>query len=319
VVSLNTASRTRYDLYRGGAQILQAGTYTNTYGEEREALSVNFSTDRINSLYQLPEGFAYDPEVFTLPNMRGYGQVPDLWVAMSLDPVLKQMVQDYIADLPENASEMVGGTLQIYGIAGVSDPYFIYQETEFEHVLMRWAGVEVVSGFFSEFAMQDMLETFLAEPFRPGTRLTGSNFDGVDDPRYFDPYRQFTTNMATRFLTQVADIAENRPAMDLFLALQTASAGGTELTQAQIDVLVDQAMTAAENQPPLPALLEHYSLLDFDFSAEAITGDVAAFIDGELQSLPLDPNDPWAGYGAWRPQVRGAVMPRIRPAPSCID
>ena len=108
--------------------------------------------------------------------------------------------------------------------------------------------------------------------------------------------------MATRFLTQVADIAENRPAMDLFLALQTASAGGTELTQAQIDVLVDQAMTAAENQPPLPALLEHYSLLDFDFSADAITGDVAAFNDGELQSLPLDPNDPWAGYGAWRPQ-----------------
>jgi hypothetical protein len=37
------------------------------------------------------------PEVFGLPNLCGYGKLPDLWVAMTLDPVLKGMVQDLMA------------------------------------------------------------------------------------------------------------------------------------------------------------------------------------------------------------------------------
>jgi hypothetical protein len=52
----------------------------------------------------LPDGFEYDPEVFTLPNLRGYGSLPDLWVAMSLDPVLKAMVQDLIASYTKRNS-----------------------------------------------------------------------------------------------------------------------------------------------------------------------------------------------------------------------
>ena len=56
-----------------------------------------------DSTTALPEGFTYDPEVFLLPNLRGYGSVPDLWVAMSLDPTLKAMVQDLVADASDRS------------------------------------------------------------------------------------------------------------------------------------------------------------------------------------------------------------------------
>jgi hypothetical protein len=49
---------------------------------------VSFWTDRVNSAFQLPQGFEYDPEVFALPNLRGYGQVADLWVVNDNVPLL---------------------------------------------------------------------------------------------------------------------------------------------------------------------------------------------------------------------------------------
>jgi hypothetical protein len=74
--------------------LLAVGSYTGTTGVGAEAIAVGFTTDQSNTRFILPDGFEYDPEVFGLPNLRGYGSLPDLWVAMSLDPVLKAMVQD---------------------------------------------------------------------------------------------------------------------------------------------------------------------------------------------------------------------------------
>jgi hypothetical protein len=83
---------------RNGNAVQAIGNYTQGTGFSAEAIAVGFNTDQSNTRYIIQEGFAYDPEVFVLPNLRGYGGVPDLWVAMSLDPVLKGMVQAQAAN-----------------------------------------------------------------------------------------------------------------------------------------------------------------------------------------------------------------------------
>lgn len=79
---------------REGNSILYTGSYELQNGARHEVAAVGFATDRTNTTYTLPSNFEYDEDVFELPNLKGYGDVPDLWVAMTLDPVLKAMVQD---------------------------------------------------------------------------------------------------------------------------------------------------------------------------------------------------------------------------------
>ena len=297
VVSIGLANTTYGHTFRNSAQILAKGSFTNAFGETREALAVSFWIDVINSEYILPEGFAYDPEVFSLPNLRGYGDVPDLWVAMSLDPTLKQMVKDFLANLPADASGLVGQAFSATHVEGTEPnltyySYAAYGMSAFEDIVARWAGIATDGNGYNTFEMQAVLEKFLGQPFKNGVRLDSENFWHVGGT-YFEPYRQFTSELASRFLTQAADIAENKPALDLFLALQNASASGTALTQAQIDTLVQQAITAAENQAPLTPLLQHYASLAYDFGADALGGDVIAFIDEEMSVLNIDAASPW--------------------------
>jgi hypothetical protein len=65
---------------RAGNRLLAVGSYTGTTGVGAEAIAVGFTTDQSNTRFILPDGFEYDPEVFGLPNLRGYGSLPDLWV-----------------------------------------------------------------------------------------------------------------------------------------------------------------------------------------------------------------------------------------------
>ena len=299
VVSIGLANTTYGHTFRNSAQILAKGSFTNAFGETREALAVSFWIDVINSEYILPEGFAYDPEVFTLPNLRGYGDVPDLWVAMSLDPTLKQMVKDFLANLLADASGLIGQAFGAIHVEGTEPnlsyySYAAYEMSGFEDIVARWAGIATDGNSYDTFEMQAVLENFLGQPFKNGVRLDSENFWHVGGT-YFEPYRQFTSELASRFLTQAAEIAENKPALDLFLALQNASASGTTLTQAQIDALVQQAITAAENQAPLSQLLQHYANLIYDFGADALGGDVIAFIDEEMSAIGIDAANPWGG------------------------
>ncbi len=66
---------------RAGNPLLAIGDYTQNNGFGAEAIAVAFRTDPSNTRFQLPAGFQYDAQVFELPNLHGYGAVPDLWIA----------------------------------------------------------------------------------------------------------------------------------------------------------------------------------------------------------------------------------------------
>jgi uncharacterized protein YcsI (UPF0317 family) len=68
------------------------GPVTNTIAE------VDLATNALESLFTPPAGFAFNSAAFALPQLVGYGTVPDLWVAMSLDPQLLADAQNLVVN-----------------------------------------------------------------------------------------------------------------------------------------------------------------------------------------------------------------------------
>jgi hypothetical protein len=144
ISTINLNARTGNLGSRAGNPLLAIGNYTDASGFGTEAIAVAFTSDQTNTRFLLPEGFEYDPEVFLLPNLRGYGELPDLWVAMSLDPVLKAMVQDLVASDYDEISDLVGEPYSIkqpdyyrYGFRQTGATTYHYRTTEFEDMLAR--------------------------------------------------------------------------------------------------------------------------------------------------------------------------------------
>jgi Ca2+-binding RTX toxin-like protein len=61
---------------------------------------VNFSTSTVQTVYSPPAGFVYAPDALTLPELSGYGVMPNLRVSMSLDTSLLSEAQTLVGAAP---------------------------------------------------------------------------------------------------------------------------------------------------------------------------------------------------------------------------
>lgn len=93
-INLNDRAPTRFERFREGNGILGISDFVSASGpsglagtNSAEVIAAAFQTDVTNTRFIIPDDFEYDPAVFSLPNLRGYGDVPDLWTAMSRGPV----------------------------------------------------------------------------------------------------------------------------------------------------------------------------------------------------------------------------------------
>ncbi|RWF75673.1 calcium-binding protein, partial [Mesorhizobium sp.] len=107
-----------------GNRILSTSHVTWSDGAETQSAEVAFTLSQFQSRYVLPENFAYDADVYSLPKLAGYGDVPGLWAAMTQDDSLKAEAEAAI----ETAR---GGDFDEF-LAGMDD------------LLFDWAGVEGV-------------------------------------------------------------------------------------------------------------------------------------------------------------------------------
>ncbi|WP_291863195.1 calcium-binding protein [Bradyrhizobium sp.] len=110
-----------------GNTVVETATFTvNTANGPvvQTIAEVNFATSPMQTIYQPPEGFTYTAEARLLPQLVGYGTMPDLWIAMSLNLALLDDVQDLILD---------SGTL--------SGAEF---DAAFQDIVGAWAGVSAI-------------------------------------------------------------------------------------------------------------------------------------------------------------------------------
>lgn len=331
IASIDLGATVHSGRLQSGHEILASSTYITTDGAQAEAVAVDFSTDQVNTLFVLPDGFEFDPEVFELPNLRGYGEVPDLWVAMTLDPDLKAMVQQFMQNLPADLDEMIGqAVFESYPAVG-QDPiaFWDYDLTEFETIILRWSGYdtdtleESITSPYS-LAIQDAAESFLNRQIEDRFRLNLADAIRLENADYFDPYKEFFSELAVRFMAQWAAIEENRPGVDLLQDMIAARDVNGDIPTAVLTSLVDQAVDGSVVERTLPAILAQYSLLEHDLRTDSIGGDIEGFLDLELANWAFDSTDPWAGYDEWEGVAWGAPTRRdllkvIDPDGSILD
>jgi Ca2+-binding RTX toxin-like protein len=124
ITSINLAySNVNYAI--SGNQIKQESTFTIN-GNTRTIVDAWLAYDNANTVYT--EDYTLDARTLFLPSLRGYGGLPDLHIAMSLDEDLLEMVQEIAT---EDAESILSDT--------------IYLKNRLEDILLQWAGVEGVN------------------------------------------------------------------------------------------------------------------------------------------------------------------------------
>ena len=295
--TINLNYRTLNGYFRNEQQLLQSGTFNNSVGQIRESVSVSFSTDQVNTRFILPENFKIDPDVFLLPNLRGYGEVPDLWVAMSLDPQLKQMVENFMANPPTSFDEFVGHVETVHEWNGLT--YERYYTTAFEDILARWAGVPIEDSAREGIQMQSFVEALLNRHLLSNVRLDYSSVYSISDKNYYNPYIQLSGDFAVRFISQWADIEKTRAELTFDRDLAAAIQSGVAVTPELLGDIEGTVLQAVPDQNPMPSILQNYEKLAYNLSSDTVGGDIRSFIDDQLASLPFQPANPWNGYQEW--------------------
>ncbi|WP_186071667.1 calcium-binding protein [Burkholderia gladioli] len=107
----------------GGNLVAEAATFVKSDGSTGEIVEAYFDNNPVNSKFK--GNFSLNPEVLDPPNLRGYGTLTDLSVAMSVDPALLGMVEKFlkgvIDDVPDFYTRVSAIVFQWAGVSGV-DP-----------------------------------------------------------------------------------------------------------------------------------------------------------------------------------------------------
>ena len=118
-ISLST---TQIDTTIGSSTITQVSSVTFANGMTNKIAEVNLGYNPTETQYV--GTFSEDQQIAELPNVKGYGDVANLAIQMSLDPTLADMVQNLV-DSPPNT---IGGF-----------------DSAIQNIMYQWAGVESVS------------------------------------------------------------------------------------------------------------------------------------------------------------------------------
>ncbi|MEA5567878.1 RHS repeat-associated core domain-containing protein, partial [Anabaena sp. UHCC 0399] len=138
------------NLTNEGNRISSTSTYTLTNGTTRQIVDVWFTLDQVTSYdtrdYQLKA------ETLFLPTLKGYGNLPDLYIAMSKDSTLLGMMRNLVLLDTSNYEQFYSQFL-----------------TQVEALFYRWAGVQNITansrGSYINGQKLAFLEVFFGENF----------------------------------------------------------------------------------------------------------------------------------------------------------
>ena len=140
-ISLNT---TETSVNNEGNLIRTTSKYTRTDNTQRDVVALWFAADQLNTTYDQP--YQLKTETLFLPTTRGYGQLPDLYIAASLDSQLLGLIRDF---------------------AGLTVQTLDQSPAKIEQILFRWAKVDGVNptsrGEYFDARKLGFLEKFLQQ------------------------------------------------------------------------------------------------------------------------------------------------------------
>ncbi len=248
-----------------GHDVLRESTFVKD-GQTRDALDIVFNLSQSNSAFKLPDNFVFDPDVFALPQMRGFGNTKDLWVAMSEDATLKGMVRTLVD-------------------ADYSNFNFADFRTDVKAILERWTGADQVSG--SDHLHFDLQDAAVVEGWI-GTEIDG--FQNNKAKLLGTELDELVDRVSVQFLSDMA-------AQPFYDAIASAATIFNQLVDDGVDVdnytdtdwnnafgsIFTDAQTAMNNHP-----LAFMDGINYDFIGNRLTGDFAGFVQTLEAGEPTD-------------------------------
>ncbi|MCT7294601.1 hemolysin [Ralstonia sp. CHL-2022] len=152
ITSINVIPSNDYQISNGNL-ITEVATYTRVDGTTGEIAEAYFDNSQVESQFQ--GQYQIDSAVLSLPNLRGYGTLPNLYVAMSADAVLMQMVKDFSSEDLSSAANF---------------------SSQVKNIIFQWAGVSGLPadsrGSYIDARELEVLEKFNGTTFRNGGNPT---------------------------------------------------------------------------------------------------------------------------------------------------
>ena len=183
-------AKTASNLTVEGSKIAFTGTFERADGSKGQSGALFFETNNARSEWIAPEGFEVSTEAGLLPNVRGHGDLPDLAEAMTLDPVLLQMVTDFV---------MACGTLSVEDMRAA-----------LTNILFQWAGVQSVAsdgrGSYVDGQHLAFVEMFYGQPYivaRNGTLISSDPQDQRNGNIIENSFNDLVNGLLARVLSGV--------------------------------------------------------------------------------------------------------------------
>ncbi|WP_019503385.1 hypothetical protein [Pleurocapsa sp. PCC 7319] len=170
-----------------GNLINEIASFEFADGTQHQVANVLFDIDQQNSYYDPYSTFnseiTFTEQIFTLPNLRGYGNLPDLRIAMAKDSELVALVESFAA--------------------GVNSGDISAASELMRPILIRWAGVNVSNLSSNSFYAFDYELEFL-EKF-VGRAWNNSNPSAAGRTTIRNTFAQLESELKTRLLAQIAE------------------------------------------------------------------------------------------------------------------
>jgi Ca2+-binding RTX toxin-like protein len=217
ITSINLAAAAVSQV-RAGNQVTEISSVSWSNGSTSEIIDVLFQNDQTDAVFNLPQGFTYSDVVYDLPNIRGFGETPDLWIAMTLDPSLLAAVQSLAVDYE-----------------GLDVATF---RQRVEAVLFAWTGADEVSsgsrGQYVDAQHLFALEALTGVDFR--NYLNSPNPSNANQGSNVETYYTKTFDaLVSRFIVQLASADLNSFVAERAAAATAGFAAGTDNLESLID------------------------------------------------------------------------------------
>ncbi|MGZ2488363.1 Ca2+-binding RTX toxin-like protein [Rhizobium pisi] len=168
-----------------GNTVVSKGQFTIN-GVQRTIAEVDFSTSTLETRYTPPADFVFDTSALKLPQLIGYGRVPNLWVAMSRDATLLSSVKNLVVNA---------------GTTPAAD-----FNSSFQALVQKWAGASDIDsasrGAYIDARHLAVVYAFygIDETAQPVYRVNPNWHSG---PLWEDVYQGIISELETRFVSQV--------------------------------------------------------------------------------------------------------------------
>ena len=238
-----------------GHRIDETGSFELANGTQREVANVWFNLDQLDSYYDHNSTFnsplVITEQILNLPNLRGYGNLPDLRIAMAKDPELLTLVESFTDNV--NSGD-VSAARELM-----------------RPILFRWAGVDDVDPIDNypntDIDIQELrfLETFV------GRSWNNSNPNFTGGQTLSNTYQRLQGDLEARLLVQLTESP-----VTYNTTLETYEFSGTlNEAVAQFEAIIVDSQDSASETIDLQAFaLAQYIQQESVEKADWILGDV---------------------------------------------